>query len=46
MLMGHLNVCMEDPIGERAERIADMADEANLVNLAWYFLPRRWMPKQ
>ncbi len=44
--MGDLNVNLRDPTGERAEQIVDMMDEADLVNVAWHFLPRGRMPQQ
>ncbi len=40
LLLGDLNANLRDPIGARAEAIADMTDEADLTDLARHFLPR------
>ncbi len=34
MLMGKLNTCIRDSIGEREEHIMNIGDKADLVNLA------------
>ncbi len=46
MIMGNLNIFMRDTIGKREKCTADMADEADLINLAWHFLLWGRTPKQ
>ena len=42
LLLGDLNACLRDPVDSRADAIADMVDEADLVDLSRHFVqPRR-----
>ncbi len=45
MLLGDLNINLRDPTGARVEHIADMTDEADLVDLARHFLPQGRTPQ-
>ena len=41
LLLGDLNASLWDPVSPRDDAIADMTDEANIVDLSRHFLQRR-----